>query len=76
MLAMVKVNNKNKRMMACCIFFKLERMHINLIFFIVNFEHVFVSQAQDKINETTKKLKKKKNTLKNRAVSLKHVPVA
>ena len=23
--------------------FKLEHMHINLIFFIVNFEHVFVS---------------------------------
>ena len=43
MLAMVKVNNKNKRTMACFIFLKLEHMLINLIFFIVNFEHVFVS---------------------------------
>ena len=28
-------------------------MHINLIFFIINFELTFVSWAQDKIDETT-----------------------
>ena len=28
-------------------------MYINLIFFIINFEHAFVSWAQDKIHETT-----------------------
>ena len=43
MLAVVKVSNKNKRTMACFIFFKPEHMNIKLIFFIVNFEHVFVS---------------------------------
>ena len=33
--------------------FKLEHMHINRIFFIVNFEHEFVSWAQDKVHKTT-----------------------
>ena len=44
MLTMFKVNNKNKRTMACCIYFKQEHMHITY-FFIVNFEHVFFSCA-------------------------------
>ena len=33
--------------------FKLGHMRINPIFFIVNFEHVFVSWAQDKGRKTT-----------------------
>ena len=33
--------------------FKLDHMHIKLIFFIVNFEHVFVSWVQEKIYKTT-----------------------
>ena len=32
---------------------KFERMHINLIFFIINLEHAFVRWAQDKMHKTT-----------------------
>ena len=32
---------------------KLERMHINLIFSIINLEHAFVRWAQDKTGKTT-----------------------
>ena len=51
MLAMVKVNDKNKRTMHAVFIFKREHMHMILIFFTVNFEHVFVSWAQNKIQK-------------------------
>ena len=44
---------KTKEQWHAVFIFKLEHMHINLIFFIVNFAHVFVSWAQDKIHKTT-----------------------
>ena len=70
MLAMVKVNNKNKRTMACCFFFfKLEHMHINLIFLLLTL-NMYLS-----VGHRIKSTKQLKCTLKNRAVSLKHVPV-
>ena len=48
MLTMVKANNKNTRTVS-----NFEHMQMNLHFFIVNFEHVFVRFALDKIHRTT-----------------------
>ena len=45
MLTAVKVNTKNTSIMLCCIYLSN--------FFIVNFELVFASWAQDKIHKAT-----------------------
>ena len=70
MLAMVKVNKKktkNDGMLYS--FFKLERMHINLIFLLLTF-NMYLS-----VGDRKKSTIQLKCTLKNRVVSLKHVPV-
>ena len=54
MLTVFKVNNKNTRTMSCCIYFlTLNACSRFFFFFIVNFEHVSVSLAEDKIHKTT-----------------------
>ena len=68
MLAMVRVNNKNKRKLEVFIF-KLEHTHINLIFLLLTL-NMYLS-----VGHRRKSTKQLKCTLKNRAVSLKHVPV-
>ena len=44
---------KTKERWHAVFIFKLEHMHINLFFFLDNFEHLFVSWAKDKIHKTT-----------------------
>ena len=51
MLTMVRSTMKTKERYHAVFIFK--HMHINLFFFIINFEHVFVNWAQDKIHKTT-----------------------
>ena len=68
MLAMVKVNNKNKRTLEVFIF-KLEHTHINLFFLLLTL-NMYLS-----VGHRRKSAKQLKCTLKNRAVSLKHAPV-
>ena len=53
MLTMVQVNNKNTRTMSCCICFQLLTHTDESIFFIVKFEHVFVSWVRDEVHKTT-----------------------
>ena len=54
MLTEVKVSNKNSRTMSSCIdLLTLNTFNRLTYFFIVNFEHVFVSLAQNKIHKTT-----------------------
>ena len=48
-----KSTTKTKEQWHAVFIFKLGHMRINPIFFIVNFEHVFVSWAQDKGRKTT-----------------------
>ena len=50
MLPVVKVNNKYTMLYLLLILNTFSRL---IFFFIVNFEHVFVGCAQDKIHKTT-----------------------
>ena len=66
---MVKVNNKKKERSHAAFIFKFEPMHINLFFLLLTLNmHLSVGYR-------IKSTKQLKCTLKNRAVSLKYVPV-
>ena len=70
MLAMIKVNNKNKRTMACCIYFFNLNTCILIYFFFLITLNIYLS-----VGQRIKSTKQLKCTLKNKAVTLKHVPV-